>query len=182
MAEHLIARMRAMLEEHARVPFGLDECPAFFAENPAESDEILHQLFAEYDDGSPVEPDIRALIKLMRVARKYVSLKRTAALTQQGILRAAYTYPPTCELLMYMALRGLVHAKERGERCETLAREYPDVAQTLLAQLVREQGHDKFYEVAPTGWMDSAKEIDTLRSMIARAEARRLLDEMGGEA
>ena len=182
LAEDLIARMRAKLEEHARVPFGLPDCAAFFAEHPAESDEILSRLFAEYDAGAgdAVAPDIRALIKLQRVARKYVSRQRSAALTRLGVLRTAYEYPPTSLRAMYLALRGVTHAGDEHEFCEALVRDHPSVAHALMAQLVIEQRHEHFYEMRPGAWHDTAAEIDTLRSMIARTTARRLLDDMDG--
>ena len=118
----MLQQMREMLAKHARIPFGLPDCPAFFAARPAEANEILHQLFVEYDDGAPVESDIRALIKLLRGARKYVSVKRTEALTQMNVLRAAYWYPPTCQRLMYLSLRGVVHAGEPSGTVEKLVR------------------------------------------------------------
>ena len=176
----VLQQMREMLARHARSPFGLPDCLDFFAERPRDANELLNQLFAEYDDGDPVEPDIRALIRLLRDARKYVSVKRSEALKRMDVIRSAYWYPPTCQRLLYLGLRGVVHAGEPSGIVENLVSEYPCVAQSLLEQLVREQRHDKFYEVAPTGWLDTTADIAALRSMIARSEGRRLLDEMGG--
>ena len=175
----MLREMRKTLEKHARIPFGIPDCAKIYAEHPAEAEELLHRLFEAYDAGEAVEPDIRALITLIRGSRKYVSAKRSEALHKMDVLRAAYNYPPTSRRLMFLALRGAVHAGEPIEPVEKLVREYTEVAQSLLVQLLREQRHDKFYEVSPNGWLDTTADIDALRAMIARAECNRILSEMG---
>lgn len=181
MDEALIKEMRATLAKHARVPFGVDECAPLFAENPEESDEILRRLFAEYDAGGVgFEPDIRALIKVQRVVRKYPSPKRTAALQKMDVHRAAYSHPPPPARVMYLALRGVTHAGDEHQFCEALVREHPNVANELLAQLVIEQRREHLYEMRLGAWHNPGAEADTLRSMVARTTARRLLDDMDG--
>lgn len=180
MSEKLITDMRELLTRHARVPFGVQQCQQLFADNPAESAELLHQLFDKFDGGAAVEPDIRALIRLQRGARKYVSIVRTEALGQMATRRDAYMYPPTCGQLMHHALLQVTRGRLPADGCESLVGEYPDVAKSLLAQMIHEQRHDKFYEVTPGGWLDSEADIAALRAMIARCELRGLLDEMDG--
>ena len=181
MDEDLIKNMRATLAEHARVPFGTEDCAAFFAEHPAESDEILHRLFAEYDAGSMgLEPDIRALIKVQRVARKYPSAKRTEALRKMDVHRAAYHYPPSPARQMYLSLRGVAHGGEAPDLCEDLVRDYPAVAAGLLGNLAIELHREHLYEMRIGAWHNPGAEADTLRSMIARTTARRLIDDMDG--
>lgn len=182
MNEELMTEMRETLAEHARMPFGVQSCQRLFADNPEESAELLHQLFDKYDEGAAVEPDIRALIRLQRGARKYVSAKRTAALKQMAALRDAYMYPPTCQQLMHHGLLSVVRGRLPSGLCEALVQGYPEVGKSLLAQMLHEQRHDKFYEVTPGGWLDSDADIAALRSMIARTTARRLLDDMDGAA
>ena len=183
MDEELITAMREMLEEHARIPFGVDACAPLFAENPEESDEILRRLFAEYDAGGVgFEPDIRALIKVQRVARKHVSLKRSAALRKMDVQRAAYQHPPSPGRQMYLSLRGVAHGGEAPGLCEDLVRDYPEVAAALLADLAIELRREHLYEMRLGAWHNPGAELDVLRSMVARAELRRILDEMGGAA
>ena len=174
--EFTILEMRETLAEHARAPFGLPRAELLFADNPAEARELLRMLFAEYDDGDDaVEPDIRALIKLLFGSRKYISMQRTAVLKQMDMLRASYNFPPTIERVMCMSLRGVVHANESSSHCESLVREYPEVATELLEQLERGRKHDKLYDVAPAVWQDSTADAATLRAMIARSVARSIL-------
>lgn len=180
MDEELITAMREMLEKHARVPFGIDECAALFAENPEESDEILTRLFAEYDAGCVgFEPDIRALIKVQRVARKYRSAKRSEALRKMDVQRAAYQHPPSPGRQMYLSLRGEAHGGEAPALCEDLVRDYPSIATSLLADLAIELRREHLYEMRLGAWHNPGAELDILRSMVARAECRRLIDEMG---
>lgn len=182
MIEKLIGDMRETLARHARIPFGVQQCQQLFADNPAEADEILRLLYEEYDAGNTsVEPDIRALIRLQRGALGYVSDKRTAAIRRMGVLRASYFFPPTCELSMYLALRGVAHAGDDHEFCETLVRAYPGVAQALLTQLGVAQRREHLHELRRGAWHNIAGEIDTLRSMIARCSMRAMLEEMGGD-
>lgn len=51
-----------------------------FAENPAESDELLAMLFAEYDDRQKTDLEIRGLLQLKLTVFLMPTKKRTAAL------------------------------------------------------------------------------------------------------
>ena len=150
-----------------------------FAAHPVECDELLQILFAEYDDGAENASEIRLLMGLQQAAHRFPSPKRSAALKRQGVLRAAYYYPPTCLGTMFLRLRDVVHLGEMSVQCERLVRDYPSVAQSLLTQLLRTQKRDHFFDARPGLWHSFPAEIATLRSMISRVEGLRLLDEMG---
>ena len=151
-----------------------------FAANPIECEELLQQLFDEYDDGAENAPAIRLLMRLQQAAHRFPSHKRRAALKRQGVLRAAYGYPPTCLSTMLLQLRDVVHLGETSGPCERLVRDYPAVAQALLTQLLRTQKRDHFFNTRPGLWHGTSADIAAMRSMIARAAGIRLLDEMSG--
>ena len=183
MGEEMITEMRETPARHARVPFGVQQCQQLFADHPAEADELLTVLYDECDAGNTnLEPDIRALIRLQRGALGYVYDKRTAAIRRMGVLRAAYLFPPICELSMYLSLRGVVHAGDEHEFCEALVCEHLGVAQALLAQLGVAQRREHLHDLRSGAWHNIAGEIDTLRAMIARATLRDTLRGMDGDA
>ena len=155
----------------------------FFAEHPAECDELLRLLFEEYDDGQKTDREIEALIGLRRLVSSLQSPARSAALRRMDVLHAAYFYPPPCRHLMFQQLWGVVHFREPFAQCEALVRKYPSVATELIAQLLRSQKHDHFYSYShgTTLFLDTQAEIDALRAMAARAIAGDILAEIDAE-
>lgn len=182
--DEVLREMRTLID--AYVDSGQPALPStrkFFAEHPSECDALLALLFEEYDDGQKTDREIEALIGLRILVFSMESPARSAALIRMDVLDAAYFYPPTCQHLMSMRLRGMVLWKEPSEHCEALVREYPGVATALIAQLLRSQKHDHFYSYShgTSVCNDTQAEIDALRAMIARSCARGILAEIDAE-
>ena len=180
----VITQMRGALDQYvaSNLP-ALASTRKLFAERPAESDELLRLLFEEYDDGQNTDREITGLLQLKLTGFLVKTKKRAAALERQSVLRAAYEHPPTCRNAMRTVLRGVAHSGDEPDFCEKMVRDHPAVAQALLAALVQSQKRDHFYAhiAGQSVWTHSQIEIDTLQSMIARAECRRLLAEMDGD-
>ena len=75
---------------------------------------------------------------------------------------------------------GIAQKPARAARCEQLVYDYPQAARDLLAYFVREQNHDEFFTTTKGVHRDTWPAINILRSMIARAEGRRLLADIAG--
>ena len=186
MDEYLIAELRLLLAENLDDFAGLPAWWHLFAERPAESAEILERLFAEYDVGAGCDAQIRTLLLIRRSTYKYVSLRRTAALelmdAYNNARHDANSYPPTARRKLHLGMLGVVHQLNPSDACEALVRDHPGAAQELLANFVREQRHDHFFDNTVLGVRrDTWPAINVLRSMIVRAEGRRLIDDMEGE-
>ena len=174
-----LRKMRAALDEY--VDSGVGPSPTtrtLFANHPSESDELLHELSLAYDAGDKPDLDIEALLRIRLVAGIVNTKKSIAAHARKSALDAAYQHPPTAKRAIWSALR-FAHDPEVLAQCEQLVCDYPSDAQALVATLLRIKTHDRFYSRNRGESIYTQREIDTLRSMLARAECRRLLDEMG---
>lgn len=175
-----LRKMRAALDEY--VDTGVGPTPStrtLFANHPAESDELLRELFKAYDNGDKPDQEIEALLRIRLVVCLVHTKKSVDARNRQHALKVAYAFPPRCRDALFMSLRFVVHQDEDPANCEAIVRDYPAAAQKLLAMLLRRKTHDRFYARTRGESAHTQLEIDTLRSMLARCEARRLLVEMG---
>ena len=183
MDEDLLTAMREMLESEVVLHSNAGHSTwwRIFAENPMEAAELLERLFAAHDAGADNADHIRTVLLLRRSAHHNVSAPRTASLERMGAANAANRYPPTALQSMHQGLLGVVHQRDPAAACEAIVRDYPAAAQALLANFVREQRRDHFFDNLVDGVKrDTWPAINVLRGMIARVEARRLLDEMEG--
>ena len=175
-----LRKMRAALDEY--VDSGVGPSPTtrtLFANHPSESDELLHELFAAYDNGDKPDLDIEALLRIRLVTCLVHTKKSVAARNRQHELDVAYAFPPICRNVIFLTLRFVAHHDEPPAHCEALVRDYPSSAQELLTTLLLSKTHDRFYARTRGESGHLQREIDTLRSMLARAECRRLIGEMG---
>lgn len=176
-----LRKMRKALDEY--VDNGVGPTPStrtLFASHPAESDELLRELFVAYDAGDKTDLEIEALLRIRLVTCLVHTKKSVDARNRQHALKVAYAFPPLCLDAIFLALRGVVHQDEDPANCEALVQDYPAAAQELLAMLLVRKTHDRFYARTRGESLYTQREIDTLQSMLARAECRRLITEMGG--
>lgn len=177
-----LRKMRKALDEYVDSGVGpLPRTRTLFANYPAESDELLRELFEAYDAGDKPDLDIEALLRVRLVVCLVHTKKSVDARNRQHALNVAYAFPPLCRDAIFMSLRFLSHSGEDPAHCEALVRDYPSAAEELLALLLVRKAHDRFYARTKGESAHTQIEIDTLRSMIARVEARRLLDEIEGD-
>jgi len=175
-----LRKMRAALYEY--LDNGVGPTPStrtLFANHPAESDELLKMLFAEYDAGDKTDLEIEALLRIRLVTCLVHTEKSRKARARQHALDVAYAFPPICKDAIFMALRFVSHHDEDPAQCENLVRDYPAAAAELLTTLLVTKTHERFYARTRDESAHSQVEIDTLRAMIARTVARRIMDEMG---
>lgn len=176
-----LRKLRDALDEY--LDSGVGPSPrtrTLFANHPIESDELLRILFEEYDAGDKPDLDIEGLLRIRLVTCLVHTKKSIAARERQHELDDAYAFPPICRNAIFLTLRFVAHHDEPPAHCEALVRDYPSSAQELLTTLLLSKTHDRFYARTRGESDHIQREIDTLRSMLARCEARRIIDEMGG--
>lgn len=172
-------KLRKALDEY--MDSGIGPSPrtrTLFANNPQESDELLRELFEAYDAGDKPDLDIEALLRVRLVVCLVHTEKSAAARQRKHELDAAYFSPPTCRSVIFFTLQHVVHNDEPPAHCEKLVLDYPAEAQALLATLLLKKTHERFYTRIRDEYEHMQRELDTLRGMIARTAARRIMVEI----